>query len=78
MAYMIYQQFKTAVKDAYAGRDVDKLTQEAETFIEWIEALEINPQVRNTLLEQMKAIAEAFQELSVHQVLHSDANRGSS
>lgn len=65
MAYMIYQQYTTAIKEAYAHHpDVGKHTAAARTCREWLASLEISPELRSTLVEQIRALEEAFQDLS--------------
>jgi hypothetical protein len=66
MAYMIYQQYTTAVKEGYAGHPQPVIAQQAEaakSCREWMESLEINAQIRDGLVEQIRALEEAFEEL---------------
>jgi hypothetical protein len=66
MAYMIYQQYTTAVKEGYAGHSQPDIAQQAaaaKTCREWLEALEIDAQIRDGLVEQIRALEEAFGEL---------------
>jgi hypothetical protein len=65
MAYMIYQQYTTALKQAYAGRpDVAQHLAAARSSREWLQSLEIDPRVRDTLVEQLKVLEAAFQDLT--------------
>jgi hypothetical protein len=65
MTYMIYQQYTTAIKTAYAGRpDVAQHAAAAKTCRQWLESLEIDPQLRSTLVEQIRALEEAFKDLT--------------
>lgn len=64
MAYMIYQQVTTAVKQAYAGDEaVADLYAEARTCREWLESLKIDAKLRDPLVEPVAAIEEAFRGL---------------
>jgi hypothetical protein len=64
--YMIYQQYTTAIKESYANHPQPDITQHAaaaKTCREWLESLEIDPQLRAALVEQIRALEEAFGEL---------------
>ena len=75
MAYMVYQQYLTAVKEAYAGSpDVFLLAAEAQSYREWLEALEINPHIRAVLVEQARALENAFNDLLVRQESVQEGN----
>jgi len=64
MPYMIYQQYKTAVKEAYAGDpSVAEQAAKARECREWLASLKIESGVRNQLVEQLEAIEEAFHDL---------------
>lgn len=64
MPYMIYQQYITAIKDAYTGdSSVPELYQSALTSRQWLSSLNIDPKLRDPLVEQMAAIEEAFKDL---------------
>lgn len=66
--YMIYQQYTTAIKEGYANHpqpDIAQHAAAAKTCREWLESLEIDPQLRGALVEQIRAIEEAFGELIV-------------
>lgn len=63
---MIYQQYKTAVVDGYRGRPrevIDAQIGEAVASRRWLESLEIAPDVRSVLVEQIQAVETAFREL---------------
>jgi hypothetical protein len=63
MPYMFYQQYETAVKQAYSGHpDAARHAATATSCRKWLESLEITPQVRDTLVEQMRVLEEAFQD----------------
>lgn len=65
MPYMIYQQYKTAVKEAYAGDEsVAEQAAKARECRQWLAALKIEASLRNQLVEQIEAIEEAFQDLA--------------
>ena len=65
MAYMIYQQYTTAIKDAYAGHpDVAAHAEAAKAYREWLQSLEITPKLRDQLVEQARALEEAFADLA--------------
>jgi len=64
MAYMIYQQYTTAIKEAYTHHpDLARHAAAAKTCREWLASLAIKPELRNTLVEQITALEEAFQDL---------------
>ena len=63
MAYMIYQQYTSAIKAAYA--DNPNIAVEAKTALSyrrWLQSLDISPHLRDPLVEQARAIEEAFAE----------------
>ncbi len=65
-SYQIYQQYTTAIKEGYANHPRQDITQHAaaaRTCREWLKSLEISPQLRATLVEQIRALEEAFAEL---------------
>jgi hypothetical protein len=67
MAYMVYQQYTTAVLDAYQGRsDVAEQYEKARSHRRWLESLELQPKVKGILVEQARAIEEAFEQLTAH------------
>ena len=64
--YMIYQQYTTAIKEGYANHpqpDIEQHAAAARTCREWLETLEIDPQLRATLVEQIRALEDAFGDL---------------
>ena len=64
MAYMIYQQYTTAVKEAYANHpDVAQHAANAKACRQWLASLTLNPQIRDSLVEQIKALETAFEDL---------------
>ena len=64
MPYMIYQQYTTAIKDAYTGdSSVPDLYQSARSSRQWLSSLNIDPKLRDPLVEQLAAIEEAFKDL---------------
>jgi hypothetical protein len=65
MAYMIYQQYTTAIREAYLGRqDAAAQQAKAQSFREWLEELEINPAIRDGLVEQARVLEDAFADCS--------------
>ena len=65
MPYMIYQQYKTAIKAAYAdAANLDELYQSASSCRKFLESLQIDVQLRNPLVEQLVWIEDAFVELA--------------
>lgn len=66
MVYMMYQQYTTAVKEAYATRPRSELAQNAaaaRASREWVESLDLDPQLRGALVEQLRALEDAFHAL---------------
>ena len=64
MAYMVYQQYTTAVLDAYAGRpDVAEQLESAQECRRWLQSLDIDPKIRATLVEQAQVLEAAFERL---------------
>lgn len=69
--YMIYQQYKTAVADGYRGRpraEIDAQIGEATSCRRWLESLEIAPDIRGVLVEQVRTVETAFRELAAERV----------
>ncbi len=65
MAYMVYQRYTTAILDAYRDRpDVAEHVDQARAHRRWLESLEIDPAIRTSLVEQARALEEAFERLS--------------
>jgi len=66
--YMIYQQYQTAIKNAYAGRqDLKRHVESAKVARQWLEALEIEEDLRNALVEPIRMLQETFLELQANQ-----------
>ena len=64
MPYMIYQQYTTAIKQAYAGdEELPDLYAAAKKCRKWLAALEIDPLLRDPIVEPVAAIEEAFKDL---------------
>lgn len=64
MAYMVYQQYTTAILDAYAGRpDVAEQLESAQECRRWLQSLDIDPKIRATLVEQAQVLEAAFERL---------------
>lgn len=62
---MVYQQYTTAVLDAYTGRpDVAENLAAARSCREWLQSLEIDPKIRSVLVEQAEALEAAFVRLN--------------
>ncbi len=65
MAYMIYQQYTTAILDAYReSPEVADHLASARSHRMWLETLEIEDSVKASLVEQARAVEEAFQRLT--------------
>lgn len=65
MAYMVFQRYTTAVLDGYAGRpDIAENLEAARSCREWLQSLEIDPQIRAALVEQAQTLEDAFERLS--------------
>ena len=64
MAYMIYQQVTTAVKEAYAAdADLAGLHLQAQACRRFLESLQIDAGLRGPIVEPVAAVEEAFREL---------------
>jgi hypothetical protein len=64
MAYMVYQQYTTAVKRAYRGRpDVPDEHARARAFRGWLERLDIDPAIRAELVELALSLERGFEEV---------------
>jgi hypothetical protein len=62
--YMIYQQYISAILEAYTGNpDVHEHLQHARRSRQWLESLEIDIQLRISLLEPIQMLEETFQTL---------------
>jgi hypothetical protein len=62
---MIYQQYTTAIKTAYADHpDLAQHLETAETCRRWLQSLDLDPHLRTALVEPIQAIEEAFKDLS--------------
>jgi hypothetical protein len=62
--YMIYQQYTTAVKEAYRDApDVAQNAAAARLHRQWLESLRISEELRNALVEPIRALEEAFADL---------------
>lgn len=65
MAYMVYQQYTTAVLEGYSGRtDVAQRLEEARSYRRWLQSLEIDAKVRDGLVEQALTLETAFEQLA--------------
>ena len=65
MAYMVYQQYKTAVNEAYRGHhEVADHARTARSFRDLIATLEIDTRIRDVLVEQATELEEAFAGLA--------------
>jgi len=61
---MIYQQLTSSVRRAYAGSpEVDSQYQQARRCREWVEGLDIDLGLRETLAEPHRVLEEAFASL---------------
>jgi len=63
--YMIYQQYTTAIKNAYAGdKGVAQHVESAKLCREWLESLAIDVELRNALVEPIRVLEEVFQDIA--------------
>jgi hypothetical protein len=63
--YMIYQRYTSAIKAAYDGReDVAQQLATARRCRQWLESLDIDPDLRGSLVEPVRVLEEAFQDLA--------------
>ncbi len=68
MGVMIYQQYTTAIKEAYATREnVAAQHAEAARCRAWLESLDISPRLRDSLVEEIAALEEGFREVLAKQ-----------
>jgi hypothetical protein len=68
MPYMIYQQYATAIKQAYEGDEAAaSLHVEATRCREWLASLKMDSKLRDPLVEQVAWIEEAFRNLLIDQ-----------
>jgi len=66
MTYMIYQQYTTAVREAYTHHpDVAHHAAQAKACREWLASLAIKPEIRDSLVEQIRALEQAFEDLMI-------------
>ena len=64
MPYMIYQQYTTAIKEAYAGDEtLAEQAAAATKWRQWLASLNIEAKLRDPLVEQAATIEEAFKDL---------------
>ena len=62
--YMIYQQFTDAIKNAYRNRpEAARQLELATASRQWLETLEIDVELRNALVEPIRVLEEAFQDI---------------
>jgi hypothetical protein len=68
MAYMIYQQLTSAVKEAYPNEtDLVALHAQAQACRLFLQSLKIDPKLSGPVAEPVAYIEEAFRELMVAQ-----------
>ena len=64
MAHMVYQRYTSAVLDAYADDpEPHRHLESARAHREWLESLELGGGIKSPLVEQARAIEEAFGRL---------------
>ena len=73
MAYMVYQRYTTAIREAYGAADVplDDLQEQlasARGARRWLESLIIDPSIRASMAEPIAVIEEAFHGLLLARV----------
>ncbi len=72
MAYMVYQQYTTAILDAYKGNpDAGQHFEKARSYRRWLQSLDIDSRVKNALVEQARTIEAAFERLNSRPPNHS-------
>ena len=65
MTYMVYQRYTTAIVDAYKDNpEVPRHFEEAQSHRRWLQSLDIDNTVKNTLVEQAQTIEAAFERLN--------------
>ena len=65
MTYMVYQRYTTAIVDAYKDHpEVPHHFEEAQSHRRWLQSLDIDNTVKNTLVEQAQTIEAAFERLN--------------
>jgi len=65
MAYMVYQQYTTAILDGYTGHpDVSAHLESARSCRRWLQSLDIDATVKDALVEQAQTIEAAFDRLT--------------
>ena len=66
MPYMFYQQYATAIKEAYVDHDnIAELHAQAKAYREWLETLALEPHLLKPLVDPIDAIERAFRQLTV-------------
>ena len=61
MAYMVFQQYTTAIADEYRDDpEAEGRLAEAIEFRRWLQGLRLDPRLRDPLVEQVTAIEEGF------------------
>jgi len=68
MAYMVYQRYTTAIREAYGGADVplgalQEQLANARGARQWLESLIIDPSIRASMAEPIAVIEDAFDGL---------------
>ena len=64
MAYMVYQQYTTAVKEAYKNHpDVAQHAANAKACRQWLASLALKSEIRDSLVEQIRTLEQAFEDL---------------
>jgi hypothetical protein len=63
--YMIFQQYTSAIKEAYSGQpEISQHVESARKFRRWLESLNIDDGLRNSLVEPIQVLEEAFTDLA--------------
>ena len=61
MAYMVFQQYTSAIAEAYrSDPEAEARLTEAAEFRRWLEALRLESRLRQPLVEQITALEEGF------------------
>ncbi len=67
MAYMVWQQYTTAILEAYGGHDdAPRHLESARSHRRWLESLDLPANVKTSLVEHARAVEEAFEKAAAH------------
>jgi hypothetical protein len=67
MAYMLYEQLTTAIRQAYQDSpELNDHLQQAQALQDWLAGLEIEDRLRRSALEPILALQAGFEEAQRH------------